>query len=44
MLDLVEERADEAAPRFLGLVDGRELVRSDTHIEAGAALVRAALR
>lgn len=43
LLDLVEERGGEVPPTFVGLMDGRELVRRSSQADAGAALVRAAL-
>ena len=43
-LDLVEERSAEAAPAYVGLIDGREAVRASTQLGAGTALIQAACR
>ena len=43
-LDLIEERRPEAPPAYVGLIDGREMVRAATQGGAGAALIQAACR
>ena len=38
-IDLVEERRDGAAPIYVGMVDGREVLRGADRMQTGVALL-----